>query len=1032
MVPSATNKKKFNIGSEVQKISDSSKIGVIVEIDCYHGGVWYYVVNFGSGERVKVPETDLIEYIPNRKPSDILKLGKLGNYDEFQRNILYQKLSKVNILTNNIYAFNSSRTLFYPYQFKPLLKFLESMNNRILIADEVGLGKTIEAGLIYTELKARQNLQRVLIICPSNLKEKWRSELEKRFGEEFELLNSKGFARFLDKYEEFPQRVNLKAIISLESIRQASILERLEGVAPDFDLVIIDEAHHMRNSETKQHRVGKYISETADAMLMLSATPIQLGSEDLFRLLNILDEESFPDFLITEEQFTKNEPVVKAQTCIGGIPPDINKALSFIGQAEKHLKHSDKPHLHSLCVDILDRMNNLKNKSVKDADFRRQLIELQREVAELNILSHIFNRTRKREVKEKIVIRHSHAVKIELTEVERSFYEAVIAYVKAEARRKGKAPFIQQWMTLMPQRRVTSSISAMVNYYRKHIGLDDEDRAEDDEFLEIGDTNYRYKEFAEARDQLKRIIEQWSESNPDSKFQKFIEILSEMKKKEGRCKAIIFAFFKDTLRYLHDKLKKGGYRVLIMSGDTPPKDRYKIISEFENNDEIEILLSSRVGSEGLDFQFCDTMFNYDLPWNPMEVEQRIGRLDRIGQKKPSISIYNFYIKDTIEERILGRLYERIGIFERSIGELEPIIGGEIKNLIMDLINKDLTPHEEVERIERSARIIENKRQELEKLEKNTSKFIGVDNYFDEEIDRIRRTKRYITAEQLKYFVFDFLGNVCPRTRINFDVKEVAGKIYPDTVLQKLITDHGKSSELIRFFSTEHGVDITFSSDFAFESPGIEFINNSHPLVQMLMGYYKKEELKTNNAYHVLLKTNKLRGGTYFYFIFRVKVTAAKDRNTLEAIYIDDNLNVVCFDEAAEELLGEMLENGKTADVSNFDIDEGFINKAYLTCKQKFLDKLNLIKNDTERNNNLLVEGRISSIKMNFSKKIKQKKKQLEKGRVEKKNERYLRMLSSYIQRLSNELESAVQKEEKKKVVAVEYDEVAAGILEVFK
>lgn len=1019
---------KFKAGSEVQLISDSTRIGVVVEPDCFHGGLWYYLVNFG-GDRKVVPETDLVPYLPLQRPFDKLKTGRLGNCDEFQRNILYQKLSKLNILTNNIYAFNVSRTIFYPYQFKPLLKFIESSNNRILIADEVGLGKTIEAGLIYMELKARQKLNRVLVICPSGLKDKWKFELERRFGEEFQLLNGADFLRFIEKYQEFHTTVTLNGIISLESIRQESILQKLEEASPDFDLIIIDEAHHMRNSATKQHKVGKALSDGADAMVMLSATPIQLGNEDLFRVLNILDEDSFPNFSISEELFRKNEPVVKAQSCISRIPADISKAIDFVKQTEQYLKHSNKPYLHSLCLDVLDRMSKLKDKSGQDPDYRNAIIEIQRETAELNILSHIFNRTRKREVKEKIVTRRSFPIRIELSPIEREFYDAVLNFIKAEARKKGKSPFVQQWLICTPLRRVSSCITAMVEYYRNNLGLDDDDQGEDEEFNETENgNNKRRDEFTEARDRLKSVINRWRENREDSKFDQFKQVIQSIREK-GKAKIMVFAFFKGSLRYLQKRLNEEGIRLLIMTGDTPQKERLSLMERFRTDDSIEILLSSRVGSEGLDFQFCDTMFNYDLPWNPMEVEQRIGRLDRIGQQSPIIRIYNFYIENTIEEKILNRLYERIGIFERSIGELEPIIGSEIKNLISELISKDLSPKEEDERIERSARIIENKRQELENLEKKAAQFIGVDSYFDEEIDRIRRTKRYITSEQLMCFIFDFLRNYCPHTRFEYDSDKKRGKIYPDSQLQKIVSDFGKASELNRFFGSE-GIDFTFDSDFAFQNQYFEFLNNSHPLANVILEYYKKAELKFNNAYHVVLKTDKLKSGNYFYFVFRLRIRAARPSNTLESIFIDSALKETCSGEDAEILLGEMIENGKNAEISNFEIEEDFLSTAYQKAKSVFMLRLNNLRDEVTRNNNLLVEGRVASLRMTYNKKIHQKQKQLDKGERERKDQRWLNMLRAQIKRWTNELQVAVEKEEAKRIVSVEHDEVAAGILEV--
>lgn len=148
---------KFKIGDEVQRVSEPNQIGTVVEICEHHAGIQYYRVNFGAVGRPKMDEIDLRPFIPAKTPAENLEIGNIDGYQEFQRLITYQRLLRDHPLRNNIYAFNASRTRFYPYQFKPLLKFLDSPKHRLLIADEVGLGKTIEAGLILTEMRVPWN-----------------------------------------------------------------------------------------------------------------------------------------------------------------------------------------------------------------------------------------------------------------------------------------------------------------------------------------------------------------------------------------------------------------------------------------------------------------------------------------------------------------------------------------------------------------------------------------------------------------------------------------------------------------------------------------------------------------------------------------------------------------------------------------------------------------------------------------------------------------------------------------------------------
>ncbi len=165
------------------------------------------------------------------------------------------------------------------------------------MADEVGLGKTIEAGIIITETSARLGeLPRVLIVCPSMLTPKWEIEMKKRFSIDFNILKRDDFIKFLQRYREYGEAEKLKGIISLQAIRSNRMVESLRDIAPRFDIVIVDEAHYMRNRETLSSELGEVLSELSDAMLFLTATPLQLGTPDLFNLLRLLVPEEFSDF----------------------------------------------------------------------------------------------------------------------------------------------------------------------------------------------------------------------------------------------------------------------------------------------------------------------------------------------------------------------------------------------------------------------------------------------------------------------------------------------------------------------------------------------------------------------------------------------------------------------------------------------------------------------------------------------------------------------------------------------------------------
>lgn len=1020
---------KYTVGDEVQCVSDPSLIGTVVEVCEFHAGIQWYRVNFGPAGRPKKAEIDLRPYVPAATPTDNILKGNIDGYQEFQRLLTYQRLLRDHPLRNNIYAFNASRTRFYPYQFKPLLKFLDSPKHRLLIADEVGLGKTIEAGLILTELRARQTVQRVLVVCPANLVNKWKMELKRRFGEDFRILSAREFSEFLQDYEDSPDETAINGIISLESIRSKSILDQLDAIAPSFDLVIVDEAHHMRNFGRKQRRAGVLLSQSADAMIHLTATPIHLGNENLFSLLNILDDEEFPDLFTADSLFRENEPIIRAQVCLGYIPPNIMEAVKLL----QEIGQSERVQINPSYQELIQVLDEIISRGGYAPPYRWLLLQAQRNFSEINLIGHIFNRTKKREVQTKLAVRKAYPLRLTFTDLEKRFYEAVTAYVRAESEKRTDSPLIQKWMLNTPQRRMASSIPAMIQYYKENLGFDGKDYSEDSALTDEDYEDLLAKEIDldSARKRLQEIIANWPDPGPDSKYDKLREILEGLRKNEGYLKVMIFAFFKDTLKYLKRRLLSDGFKCDIISGDIDPDDRTKIVDRFREDPNFEILLSSRVGSEGLDFQYSNILFNYDLPWNPMEIEQRIGRLDRIGQESPVIRIYNFWIEDTIEQRILDRLYSRIGIFERSIGELEMILGDELSTIERDILSKKLSPEEEKKLLEDKLRAIERRIVDLEKLERNAAQFIGTDQFFDEEVKMIKERRRFITGEQMRRFIADFLRSNCPRSRMEYDLETNLGKFYPDDKLRNMLTQYIGVADVLKFLSpSATGIPITFDSETAFDYPKSDFINVLHPLTQSIVRYYSEERKYHSNAHHVILKTENLPSSKYLYFVNRLRVRAARGTNTLEMIIVNQDLEPACDEEIAEVILGEMVEKGQDSTGPGYEVNLSFAKDACKKATEIFLDRVARVREQIKRNNDAFIERRLESLQTSYGKNLKMKQDLLDQAIDRKRTDRYIRMLRGTIRRLEADLMNKERELENQRSVQVEYDEIAAGILEI--
>ena len=233
----------------------------------------------------------------------------------------------------------------------------------------------------------------------------------------------------------------------------------------------------------------------------------------------------------------------------------------------------------------------------------------------------------------------------------------------------------------------------------------------------------------------------------DTKANELITVLKELREARPQRKVLVFTFFKGTLRYLHERLIAAGIKTSWMSGDLKPQERAPVIKEFARYDDFAVLLTTEVGSEGIDLQFCDALINYDLPWNPMRVEQRIGRIDRFGQRQNPIDIWSFFVEGTIDTRILQRLYERIRVFEESIGELDPILGDVIDDLQTAVFDPNLTQSELDNLVDQKMLAVEKKRQLADEMELRWQELSVHRDLYRNQVHGKVESGRVITAEE---------------------------------------------------------------------------------------------------------------------------------------------------------------------------------------------------------------------------------------------------------------------------------------------
>jgi hypothetical protein len=681
--------------------------------------------------------------------------------------------------------------------------------------------------------------------------------------------------------------------------------------------------------------------------------------------------------------------------------------------------------------DVVRRVNEI------DASDRESVVDLQRDLNQLNLLGHVLTRTRKRDVQLKAK-RIASVVRPEFSPAERAFYDAVTDFVVSRYEKTSPGTF-GRFIAVMPQRQVASCIPAMRDYYTEQFGAYgirfDEDLAEELEDFGGGTGLEDLPETVNTEElqPLLALLRGHDLIGTDTKFDAFIKLLKELDSEEPGRKILLFSYFRRTLEYLSKRLNELGYPNVVISGAYPPEDRNESIDKFRKSDALRVLLSSEVGSEGLDFQFCHIMVNYDLPWNPMVVEQRIGRLDRMGQKSDRILIYNFSVPGTIEDRILNRLYNRIGIFEESIGDLEPILGEEMKQLTRDLLRSKLTPEEQEKRIDEACEIIIRKRKELEVLESNSSKFIGGDEFFLEEIDRIKKNKRFIEAQELEVFVKEFLTKHHPRCLLS-PTKEKG--VFMLSVTQELVNfirqymppNDFAFHKCLRSMMKDK-VSLTFEGEKAFDDPDLEYVNIHHPLVRSIVGYYRYKPDELHPVARIQMKSDMVPAGDYLYFLYLLEAKGARSYHDIESVFVSAVDGNVLTKDTGEALVSEMVTLGTTLDA--FPQPPKSTIKQLINYVNDVLgSRIQALKNEMQKTNEAMIASRLTSLEQSLEIKLQKKQKLLDMAVAKQSAGQYIRMLEGGLRNLQADYNRRKKDIEDRRTIQLSFQELGAGYLRV--
>ena len=809
--------------------------------------------------------------------------------------------------TANLYSLRSGRIHFVPYQYRPVLRLIRADRPRLLIADEVGVGKTIEAGLIIKELRARTDISSVLVICPKALvtERKWFVEM-KRFDEHFEALDGRTLRHCLretDLEGEWPDRY-ARAIIPF-SLFDSDLLFGKEGKGsrasegllgldppPRFDLVIVDEAHHIRNADTYLHQAVRYFCDNAQAAVFLTATPVQLGSQDLFTLLNVLR----PDLVIDRPSFEQMAaPNGFINAAVGHCRAEGDRwqaeARACLGQAAQtewgRLFLRESPTFQ----DIYDR---LAEEHIDDAS----RIRIIRSLEELYTFSPMINRTRRRDIGE-FTTRRPETLTVEFTPDQRRLHDDlldVVSRILACAHGEQNVKFM---MTTI-RRQAASCLYGLAPLLRDMLAgkLDSLEATDGID----GEAPVDAAFLAEIRADIETLLEHADDLDPlDPKVQAFVSVLWD-KDRMANNKALAFSTFRHTLAYIEKHVADSGLRYGLVHGGVPDDQRAELRRRFalpkDDPEALDVLLSSEVGGEGLDFQFCDLLVNYDLPWNPMRIEQRIGRIDRYGQKSESVAIVNLVTPGTVDADIYERCLMRIGVFHHAVGGSEEILG-EITREIHNIADSfTLTPEQRAERLQQLGNNKIRQVQEETALEEKQAELFGLtvpNQSWREEIAEAESF--WLSQEALQRCVTAYLSGVAetdgdfllgdkPLKTLRLGQK-IRVRLLGDFRSQPRSTDPVARQWEKWLRGADPLLPVTFDQETAAAEPKAVYLNVLHPMVRQAARHLERSKVVQVS---LIASSEVVTPGEYPFALYQWRNVGIRSDDTLVAVTSDSKLD----------------------------------------------------------------------------------------------------------------------------------------------
>ncbi len=629
----------------------------------------------------------------------------------------------------------------WPHQVRAFERLHAEWPPRLLIADEVGLGKTIQAGMLLRQEWLSGRAKRILILAPKAVCRQWQIELREKFNLNWPIYDGRRMVRYPSPalrganerdvaHDDWHREAAV--IVSSHLMRRSDRAVNLLEDAEPWDLIVVDEAHHARRREIGSSSQGRQrpnamlrllqgIAPRTDGLVLLTATPMQVHPVEVWDLLSLLglppewNQERFLKFF---EDIEEANPSHEALDRIAATFQAAERCYGETGRAVAERASGLQSLGARKVLRALRGPSSIARRRL-EAPERRAAVAVARATTPIRHLISRHTRKLLREYRERGMVDASVAERgvedrmVSMSVTERGVYEAVGAYIsstynQAEARDRNAVGFV---MTTY-RRRLASSFAALRNTLQDRLDAFgdaererrtdlDEDAFEDELRAESWDAEELTEQEraalqAEERGAIAEILDRTRRLPPDSKLAALKAELGRLRD-EGYAQVMVFTQYTDTMDFLREALgaDRAPARLMCYSGrggEAPTADggwrridRDEVKRRFREGD-ADILLCTDAASEGLNFQFCGALVNYDMPWNPMRVEQRIGRIDRLGQQSPTIRIVNLHYEDTVETDVYQALRDRIDLFEAVVGRLQPILAELPRSIAAEVLS----------------------------------------------------------------------------------------------------------------------------------------------------------------------------------------------------------------------------------------------------------------------------------------------------------------------------------------------------------